>query len=753
MNPFIKSYLSYTHGESLFSPWLILKPVGWLSKAIVKTRQALYDHGLYSSVETPLPVISIGNLTTGGTNKTPFVEFVTKRLTEFGLHPGIVSRGYGGHASEPIVFKNGESTREVVGDEPLLLSQHLPEVPIAVSSDRIADVCALQAHGVDIAVADDAFQHRKMARELDIVLVDATCPFGNGAPLPDGILRELPSSLSRAHIVVITKSDQAAPEELARLKEKISRWVSMDRVFLSRLARPQWFRWDGLHLLSVAGVFPDNTKLIAFSAIGNPRSFLATVSGSGVQVVSCAEFKDHHHYETGELRALENRARSLGAKAQCCTEKDIYNFPEGYIPELPLYVPKISTEVDDEPRFWHIFSEQLRPRLIVASNGYGEDAMGVCLAQKLKKRFPDANVCAFPLVGRGDPYSKNEIEIVSPIIDTPTGGIIKYHVKDLLTEIRAGLFGHIGRQLRRWKKLSGRCNTVLCVGDAYLLFHTLWGQGKKALLVATAKTKYINGHWKLESLLYRKGALKVWTRDEATSDELRDYGVNAAFEGNPIMDLQCDRRDSVQLWQSGTRILVLPGSRGRAYRDLSFVLAALEKIAQKRPVSAVMVLAPSISSEKIVQIAMGWTYDGESLTRENITVRLFTGDVTQVAAGAELLLGLAGTANQVCAGMGIPVLSIQEKGKYVQKKLLGDAELLVEPNADAISAAALRLLDDPRELERMSEAGKNRLGGAGALDAVVSYAENELGWGRKCKVYEILKRAVFERSTLKGVSQ
>ena len=124
------------------------------------------------------------------------------------------------------------------------------------------------------------------------------------------------------------------------------------------------------------------------------------------------------------------------------------------------------------------------------------------------------------------------------------------------------------------------CNTVLCVGDTYLLFHTLWGQGKKALLVATAKTKYINGHWKLESLLYRKGALKVWTRDEATANELGDYGVNVAFAGNPIMDLQCDESERKDLWQNGTKILILPGSRNRAYTDLQLVLGTLETIAE-----------------------------------------------------------------------------------------------------------------------------------------------------------------------------
>ena len=753
MNPFVKSYLSYTRGESRFSPWLLLKPAGWLGIAVVKARRALYDHGLYSSEETLLPVISIGNLTTGGTNKTPFVEYVAKRLSDYGLHPGIVSRGYGGHASEPIVFTSGESRRELVGDEPLLLSQHLPNVPIAVSTDRIADVRALRAYGADIAVVDDAFQHRKLARSLDIVLVDATCPFGNGSPLPDGILRELPSSLSRAHIVVITKTDQACPEALKRLKEQLLRWTPEERVFTSRLRRPQWLRWEGGQLQTVAEEFPSNMKLAAFSGIGNPYSFHATVVASGAQIVTHAEFKDHHHYVADELRALECHARSLGADALCCTEKDIFNLPEGYASDMPLFVPRISAEIDDEPRFWHIAADQLRPRLIVASNGYGEDAMGVRLALKLKQRFPIAEVCAFPLVGLGDPYSKNDIGIVSPIADTVTGGIIKYHFKDFLTEIKAGLLGHVSRQLRRWKSLSGRCNTVLCVGDAYLLMHTLWGQGKKALLVATAKTKYINGHWKLESVLYRKGALKVWARDEATANELCEYGVNAVFDGNPIMDLQCDVNDREKLWQNGARILVLPGSRSRTYHDVQYVLGALAKIADNRAVSAVMVLAPSISPGKIVQSAPEWYFDGENLVRKNITVRLFMGDVTQVAAGAELLLGLAGTANQVCAGLGIPVLSILEKGKMVQKKLLGDAELLVEPTAEALSAAALRLLDDPCERARMSEAGKRRLGGAGALDAVVAYADQELGWGVKCKVYECLKRAVCERSTLKGVSR
>ncbi len=749
MNPLVKSYLSYTRGESRLSPWAFLKPAGWLSRAVVLGRRAFYDHGVCASEEAPLPVISVGNLVTGGTNKTPFVEYITSRLLEFGLKPGIVSRGYGRHTSDLTVIAGGKGDRRSVGDEPSLLSSHLPEVPVAVSSDRAADVRALCERNVDIVVADDAFQHRKVARALDIVLIDAICPFGNGAPLPDGILRELPSSLARAHIVVITKADQAPEGKLRELTAEIARWVPPQNVFLSRLSAPVWFRLTGGSLVPAGENLCLAEPCAAFSGIGNPKSFFATVEKCGMRLVSRREFKDHHHYAEAELSAIEGEARSLGASALCCTEKDVFNLPDGYVPRLPLYVPRIFAELDDEPRFWRAVASALRPRLIVASNGYGEDAIGAALALRLRKRYPHAEVCAFPLVGRGEQYGRIGVDILSPVADSPTGGIIKYHLKDLRAEIKAGLFGHIGSQLRTWKSVRSRCCTVLCVGDAYLLCHTIWGQGKKALLLATAKTKYISGHWKLESFLYRGATKKVWTRDEATARELLDNGVNAAFEGNPIMDLQCAPSGRKDLWGDGRRILVLPGSRGRAYADLALLLDTLGLIARNSRVSAIMVLAPSIDADRIVSRAEGWTFQDEVLRKGEVSVRIFCGDVTEVARGAELLLGLAGTANQVCAGMGIPVLSILEKGKLVQKKLLGDAELLVEPDPRALAQAALRLLADARKLSLMSEAGKKRLGARGAIDSVLEYVESELGWGGKCETYRRLSEALNAKGVLR----
>lgn len=739
MNPLTRSFIAYMRGETENSLWGLVRPLGWVGALVVKTRCAFYDHGIFASEEAPLPVISVGNLTMGGTNKTPFVEFVAEHLRAAGIKPGIISRGYGGKASSPVIILNGNAERSLVGDEPLMLSGRLRDVPVAVSRDRLADITALLSCDVDVVVADDAFQHRRMARDLDIVLVDAVCPFGNGAPLPVGVLREIPSSLSRAHIVVISKSDQATPEVLEGLRKKLTQWVPEEKIFYSRLGAPDWSSWDGKSFCHLENGVADY-RLLTFAGIGNPKSFLRTVENNGGHSVRNLVFKDHHKYSAADMRHIEQAAGADGADAICCTEKDIYNLPAGFVPKIPLIVPRISTQLDDSERFWKIAVETLRPKLVIASNGYGEDAIGARLAVKVRDAFPAAQVRAFPLVGQGKDYQNCGIQIDAPLSDSPTGGIIKYHLRDLIREIRAGLFGHIGSQLRGWKELHSNCRTVICVGDAYLLCHTLWGQGKKAILIATAKTQFISGHWKLESFIYSKGCKKVWTRDEETAVALREKNVNAVFDGNPIMDLSCDNINEVNCWGDGRRVLVLPGSRERTYRDLPLLLSALELLSEKCRLSVVMVLAQSIDLEKLLHAAKGWTAEGESLLcRGDVKITLFRGEVAAAARGAELLLGLAGTANQVCAGLGIPVLSVKEKGKFVQKKLLGEAELLVDASPERLAEAASELLNDPERLAYMGSVGRSRLGQSGALDAVVQYAADELGWRRKCALYERLR--------------
>jgi tetraacyldisaccharide 4'-kinase len=297
-----------------------------------------------------------------------------------------IDRGYGGRTSEPVVIKGTSSEREIVGDEPLLLASRLPHVPVAVSRDRLKDVEALQKHNVELIVADDAFQHRRLGRDVDIVLVDACCPFGNGRLVPAGILREPPKAIQRAHIVVITKADQVSEDELRSLLQKLLQYIPADRLFTSRLELRCWSLWDG-SWQDMEDFTVKSLPVVAFSAIGSPESFRRTLDQAGLRVLREQRFKDHHRFDLRDMERLAALKEELGARYLVCTEKDVYNLPKEPLIS-PLLVPIISTVIDEEDRFWSIVAEKLRPRLVVASNGYGEDAMGALLAQKVKKRFP-----------------------------------------------------------------------------------------------------------------------------------------------------------------------------------------------------------------------------------------------------------------------------------------------------------------------------------------------------------------------------
>ncbi|HOP52978.1 MAG TPA: tetraacyldisaccharide 4'-kinase, partial [Synergistales bacterium] len=199
MGALLTSYFRHIRGEEEGFPWTLLSPLGWLAGTCSRARNFSYDHGLSISREMPVPVISVGNITHGGTNKTPFVEMLARMFMDAGLRPGIVMRGYGRKEKDCLLAQECEPRRDLLGDEALLLSGRLGGVPIAVSADRAGGVLRLAEEGVDLAIADDGFQHRKMGRDVDVALIDATCPFGNGRLMPAGMLRESPRSLIRAH--------------------------------------------------------------------------------------------------------------------------------------------------------------------------------------------------------------------------------------------------------------------------------------------------------------------------------------------------------------------------------------------------------------------------------------------------------------------------------------------------------------------------------------------------------------------------
>lgn len=752
MSKIVRNYLKYARGVSKFSPWSILYPFQFVTMAWMRLRIGLYKRGIFSVTDPVLPVVSIGNISLGGTNKTPMTELVVRQFIKAGINAGLVSRGYKTKSVTPLWVGQDEDSlkREIAGDEPLMLAKRLPNVRIVVSKNRIKGVELLASLGVEVAVTDDTFQHKKMARDVDIVLVDSTCPFGNGNVLPAGLMREPMSSLKRADMVVLTKANQATKEELEKIKQQLKPWVNEDRIYIAEIKLESWMLFSPNEEVKVLPC--DETpkgEYIAFSAIGNAPGFYSFLNDKGVNVVARRSFRDHHMFTKENIIELEEDAIKLGVKGFICTEKDIVNLPEGISMTLPLYIPTIEVVLDDEISFCRRLYKKLKPQLIVASNGYGEDAIGVELAKKIRKRFSSADVKAFSFVGSGMHYKEAGIPVVSPSTNMPSGGVIKYSLVDLLKDVRHGLGNDIRSQLECLHEMTDMYRTPVCVGDIYLMLNMLWGQGMRPLLVATAKSVHLHGHLRIEEWLLKKRSRNVWTRDIETAEALQKAGVKAVYEGNPVMDLLGDSTSDLSVWpDKGFRILLLPGSRPRAYDDAKLILDSALELAKRIDCCFAMVLAPTISADKIASILPEWklSFDGKTLECGEIKIFMFDDPVATVAKGADILIGLGGTANQLCAGLGIPVVSIIETGKLRQKKLLKEAEILVKPDFKSLADATENILLNHELYKEMSEAGIRNLGGTGALDKIVDYCANVLGWENRCYIYDKYGKYLEETS-------
>ena len=274
-------------------------------RAAVNSRNRRYDHSLAVTTVSK-PVISVGNITVGGTGKTPFVVDVAKRLGDMGASPAVVARGYGGEAGRP-------------NDEELLIRRRCPDVPYVADPDRVmAARYAIKELGADVIVLDDGFQHRRLGRALDIVLIDATCPFGYGHLLPRGLLREPVEALRRAQLIVLTRCDQAAPVEVGRLEKKLSRLTDHAAMIKCRHSVTGIEDLRGNDLTE--GIA--RRKAALFAAIGHPGSFVHTVSSLGIEIVGHRWWPDHHRYRTRDIDGLLGVGRFPPHDLLLTTEKD-----------------------------------------------------------------------------------------------------------------------------------------------------------------------------------------------------------------------------------------------------------------------------------------------------------------------------------------------------------------------------------------------------------------------------------------------
>lgn len=266
-----------------------------------RARGRLYDRGWLSVYRVGVPVVSVGNLTAGGTGKTPMVAWVVERLALLGLRAGVLSRGY-------------RAARGEANDEGLLLARLLPGVPYVQNPARVAGAAELERARVDAIVLDDGFQHRRLARDLDLVLVDATRPFGpgsaRGAFLPRGLLREPPSALARADALVVTRCDGVPAPELAALERELAELAPGRPIARARHVPVRlWRGGEAREPEALRGLEVD-----LVSGIGNPSAFEATVRALGARVVEHRAFPDHHAYRPGDLEGLGSRPIVTTAK-------------------------------------------------------------------------------------------------------------------------------------------------------------------------------------------------------------------------------------------------------------------------------------------------------------------------------------------------------------------------------------------------------------------------------------------------------
>jgi tetraacyldisaccharide 4'-kinase len=364
VNPAIIEYLeSVVYGDRKDAPAVF---VGWMLRALSAVYRAClwvyllpFRIGLRRQRRLDRPVISVGNLTVGGTGKTPSTQYLCRRLAGYGWSPAIMSYGYGGalHGRFGVVSDKTKvlMTPDKTGDEPVMLASSLPGVPVLVCKDRArSGRVAIQEMGADVLVLDDGFQVWKLYRDLDIVLVNIREPFDNGRTLPAGRLREPAGALRRADCVIAAgKCDQDTRDNTLA---QISRIAPEMPIYTGRF-RPSALRPLGdrseRQLDTIRG-----ERVLALSSIANPAAFEETLASSGAAVVDKERLPDHHSYSDEDIDRVGRRAVALGAEFIVTTDKDAAKLAgrEFAVPALAL---GIELELDDEAGFWELLRSKV----------------------------------------------------------------------------------------------------------------------------------------------------------------------------------------------------------------------------------------------------------------------------------------------------------------------------------------------------------------------------------------------------------
>lgn len=334
-----------------------LKALSFLFAFVVSVRYLLYKSGILRRYPLGIQVISIGNVTAGGTGKTPVTELFARTLAAKGRKVAILSRGYRRKEASwwqrmftqvidpPLVVSDGKRVRldsAVGGDEPYMLASNLPGVAVVVDRDRVkAGRYAIKRLGCDTIILDDGFQYQRLKHSVEVVLVDATNPFGNGNMLPRGILREPVRHLKRADIIFLTKCRGDVSATIAEIRKYNKKAEIVKCSHSPKVLKDVWSREE----------FPlswlEGKTVCTLSGIASPKGFENSLRHLGAKVVWCERYADHHRYDSSEILYALNRTADMGSDALVTTEKDAVRFPRfETVPVKCLYL-RIAIDILD----------------------------------------------------------------------------------------------------------------------------------------------------------------------------------------------------------------------------------------------------------------------------------------------------------------------------------------------------------------------------------------------------------------------
>lgn len=321
-------------------------------RAALKLRETAYRLHLLGTGRVPCPVISIGNITLGGSGKTPVTELAVRTLRDLGGRPAIVSRGYGRQTRGVHVVSDRESLRlgaRDAGDEPRLLAERLPGVPVVVGENRLAAGRIAAEHcAANAIVLDDGFQHRTIAKDLEVVVVNGQAPWGNARLFPRGMLREPLTALGRAHIIVVTNPPSAADVEA--VTQEVRRHNAVAPVLSGVYEVVEAHDLDSGRRMPADAL--SGRRLLAFAGLGTPQGFADTLRATGVRAPGLVEFPDHHWYASADIADLARQAIAIGAEGLITTEKDAVRLRGLPAPSVPLWVLSVRLRLATGAEIW-----------------------------------------------------------------------------------------------------------------------------------------------------------------------------------------------------------------------------------------------------------------------------------------------------------------------------------------------------------------------------------------------------------------